>query len=87
MAQMDRALLPTSTLSRIGDSADRSKSLDTSSPHRGSVGSSAVLYSRQLPTVDSRKLELGCGMIYVGSPSFFGLWLEGGHAPTFWLPL
>ena len=38
-------------------------------------------------TVDSQKLEHGCRMIYAGVPSFFGLGLEDGHVPTFWLLL
>ena len=38
-------------------------------------------------TVDSKKLEHGCGMIHAGFLSFFGLGLEDGHVPTFWLLL
>ena len=34
--------------------------------------------------VGSKKLEYGCGVIYAGLPSFFGLALEDGHIPTFW---
>ena len=33
-------------------------------------------------TEDSRKSEHGCRTTYAGFPSFFGLGLEGGHAPT-----
>ena len=39
------------------------------------------------PTVDSKKLEHGWRMIHAGFPSFFGLGLEEGHVPTFWLLL
>ena len=37
--------------------------------------------------VDSNKSQPGCRMIYAGSPAFFGLPLEGGHVPSFWLLL
>ena len=37
--------------------------------------------------VDSKMLEHGCRVIYAGFPSFFGLGLEDGHVPTFWLLL
>ena len=38
-------------------------------------------------TVDSN-MEHECRrMFYAGVPSFFGLALEGGHVPTFWLAL
>ena len=36
-------------------------------------------------TADSTQLEHGSRMIYAGLPSFFGLGLEDGLAPTFWL--
>ena len=36
------------------------------------------------PAVSSIKLEHGCGMIYAGFPSFFGLRWEAGHVQTFW---
>ena len=39
----------------------------------------------QQPTVDSKKLEHGCSMIYAGFPSFLGLGLEHGPVPTFWI--
>ena len=32
--------------------------------------------------VDSNKLEHGCGVIYDGVPSVFGMDLEDGHVPT-----
>ena len=35
--------------------------------------------------VDSTKLEHGCRMMYDGWPAFFGLSLEDGQVPTFWL--
>ena len=38
-------------------------------------------------TVDSKYLEHGWRMINDGFPSFFGLGLEDGHIPTFWLLL
>ena len=37
-------------------------------------------------TVDSNKLEHGCGANHADVPSFFGFGLEDGHVPTF-LPL
>ena len=37
--------------------------------------------------IDSKKLEHGCRMIYAVASSFFGLSLEDGDVPTFWLPL
>ena len=37
--------------------------------------------------VYSQKLEHGCRMIHAGRPSFFGLGLEDGPVPTFWLLL
>ena len=37
--------------------------------------------------IDSKKLEHGCWMIHAGLPSSFGLGLEDGHVPTFWLLL
>ena len=43
------------------------------------------LYLDSKSTVDSKKLEHGCRMIYAGVTSFFGLGLEDGCVPTFWL--
>ena len=43
--------------------------------------------SGYLCTVGFRKLENGSEMISAGLPSFFGLGLEDGHIPTFWLVL
>ena len=40
-----------------------------------------------MTTVDSNKLEHGCRLIYAGIPSLFGLGLQDGHVPTFWLLL
>ena len=37
-------------------------------------------------TVDSKKLEHGCRMVYAGFPSLVSE-LQDGHVPTFWLPL
>ena len=42
---------------------------------------------RSWDTVGSQKLEHGCRMIDAGFPSFFGLALDDGHVPTFWLRL
>ena len=36
-------------------------------------------------TASSKKLEHGRRLIYAGVPSFFGLGLEDGHVPSFWL--
>ena len=36
-------------------------------------------------TVDSKKLEHECRMIFAGCPSVFGLGLECAPVPTFWL--
>ena len=38
-------------------------------------------------TVDSKKLEHGCRMIFAGLPPFCRLGLEDGHVPTFWFLL
>ena len=38
-------------------------------------------------TVDSNKFEHGCGRIHAGLHSFFGLGLEDGHVPNFWILL
>ena len=38
----------------------------------------------KVPTVNSKKLEHGCRMIYAGSASFCCLGLEDGHVPTLW---
>ena len=35
-------------------------------------------------TVNSRKLEHLCGMIYAAFPCYFGLGLEDSHVTTFW---
>ena len=40
-----------------------------------------------LLTEGFKKLEHGCGMVYAGCPSFFGLGPEDGPIPTFWLLL
>ena len=42
---------------------------------------------RLCDTVDSKKLEHGRRMFYTGFASFFGLGLDDGHVPTFWLLL
>ena len=34
-----------------------------------------------------KKFQHGCRMLYAGCTFFFGLWLEDGHVPTFWLLL
>ena len=39
----------------------------------------------QEPTADSKKLEHGWRTSYAGRPYFFGLGLEDGHVPIFWL--
>ena len=39
------------------------------------------------PALDSKKSEHGCKVIYAGCPSSFGLGLEDGQIPTFWLRL
>ena len=36
----------------------------------------------RMVTVDSKKLQHGCGRVYAGS-SFFGLGLEDSHVPSF----
>ena len=53
-----------------------------SSRFRGSGKSNVFFY-----TVDSNTLEHGCRMMYAGFASLFGLGLEDGHVPTFWLLL
>ena len=35
-------------------------------------------------TVDSKKLDHGCRLLYAGVPPFFGLRLEYGHVSAFW---
>ena len=37
--------------------------------------------------VDSKKLEHGCRIIFAGCSSVFGLRLDGGDVPSFWLLL
>ena len=44
-------------------------------------------FGRAAHIVDSRKLEHACRVLYAGCPSFFGVGLEDGHVPTFWLLL
>ena len=38
---------------------------------------------RKKSTVDSKKLEQGCGTMHAGWPSFFGLGLEDGSSSNF----
>ena len=50
-------------------------------------GAFKEVFGMEANTVDSNKLEHACKVIYAGFPSFFGLGLEDGHLPTFWILL
>ena len=58
----------------------RSAVLRTHRPHRLEPASNGPAN-----TLDSKKLEHGCGTISAGFPSFLGVGLEEGHVPTLWL--
>ena len=47
----------------------------------------AVLLDKQFNTVDSKKLEHGCRLIFSGVLPSLAWELEDGHVPTFWLLL
>ena len=46
---------------------------------------SRTLFQLTASTVDSRKLQYGCRVIYAGFPSFFCFRIKAGSVPTFWL--
>ena len=83
--------VPTVTGPRVSEAAPPSSEFrspeeaeaETSGGGRGPPASQGFFYL----TVDSKKLEHGCRLIYAGFPSIFGLGLGNCHVPTFWLLL